>query len=372
MYSLTPTFLLSLLSLTAIASAGNPWTDNRGGRPIYVKAGASIQKAISSAPPKAKIIVSPGTYAEQLLITPAQSGLTLVGLPGATLVPPTSYGSNICTGLAGPTQTGEQSQVGICVAGDGLQLDTFRTEHQKVLGVKTRVSGVTITGLTVNGFSGPNIALVGAINAKVAGNTLINGGFYGCLSDGSIGSTISGNVVRSEGTLRFISICVDDVSGAKVTDNKLDGTFIGLCIQTPGAVFKGNTVTNTCIGAYVDPGVKGVKLSGNTISTTNPLCDSPEDNPLGVAGIFIAGAIDTTVSHNTVKDITAYGGQFLVDFGIGVIDDETKTPVAVASDNVVKGNSLSGNDLDLLLFSNGTGNVFTGNQCSSSFPQGFC
>jgi hypothetical protein len=365
------TSVAPLLSLAALAIAGNPWSDNHGGRPIYVKAGGSIQAAISSAPPKAKIIISPGTYSEQLLITPAQSGLTLVGLAGATLVPPASYGNNICTGLAGPTTTGDQTQVGICVAGDGLALDTFVAEHRKVLSVKTRVAGITITGLTINGFSGPNIALVGAVNAKVTSTNLINGGYYGCLSDGSIGSTISNNVLRSEGELRFISICVDDISGAKVTNNNLDGTYIGLCIQTPGAVLTGNTITNTCIGAYVDPGVKGAQLKGNSVSTTSPMCNFA-DNPIGVAGIFVSGAIGTTVTRNVVQGITAYGGKFPLDVGIGVADDDTQTPVAVASNNVVKGNTLKHNDLDLLLYSNGTGNVFAGNQCATSFPAGFC
>jgi hypothetical protein len=367
MLSLIPVFAL----LCSAAAAGKPWSDNRGGRPIYVKSGSSIQAAIASAPAKAKIIVSPGTYSEQLIITPAQSGLTLVGLPGATLIPPGSYGNNICTGLAGPTTTGEDSQVGICVAGDGLDLEPFQAEHKKVRGVGKRVADVTITGLTVNGFSGPNIALVGAVNAKVASNTLLNGGYYGCLSDGSIGSTISGNKIDTEGDLHFISICVDDVSGAKVLDNTLSGTYIGLCCQTPGAVLKGNTISNTCFGAYVDPGVKGAKLSGNTISATSTQCNTP-DNALGVAGIFVAGAIDTTISRNIIQGITAYGGQFLVDVGIAVVDDETQTPVALANGNVVKGNTLKDNDLDLLLYSNGTGNVFQGNQCTSSFPVGFC
>lgn len=372
MHLLYSALSLGLLSLSSPAAAGKPWTDNHhGGRPIYVKAGQSIQNAISSAPPRAKIIINPGTYAEQLLITPAQSGLTLVGLPGATLVPPSKYGDNICTGLAGPTAAGEPSQVGICVAGSNVQLATFVAEHQKVTSVGTRVADVTITGLTINNFTGPNIALVGARNANVNGNTLLNGGFYGCLSDGSVGSTITGNKVHSDGELHFISICVDDVVGARVCDNTLDGTYIGLCIQTPGAVLTGNTISNTCFGAYVDPGVKGVRLSGNHISTSSPQCNS-KDNPLGMAGIMVSGSVNAQVNGNTIESITAYGGTFPVDVGIAVVDDDTQTPPAVASGNVVRGNVLKNNDLDLLLFSNGTGNVLSGNQCTSSFPEGLC
>jgi hypothetical protein len=146
-----------------------------------------------------------------VLITPAQSGLSLVGLPGAVIVPPTTPTANACSGIAGP-----DTLIGICVAGSGLQLGPFNGEHQKVLSAATRVSNVKVTGFTINGFSGANIAVIAGQGVVVSGNTLQDGGQYGVLSDGSIDSRIKGNkIFNTTPAFHFISICVDDVSGGK-------------------------------------------------------------------------------------------------------------------------------------------------------------
>lgn len=372
MNSLINLHSLALLALTPLISAGSSWEDQHGGRPIYVQSGQSIQDAITSAPAYSKIIVSPGSYAENLLIGPSQSGLTLIGLTGATIVPPTRFTTNICTALAGPDMNGADTQAGICVAGTDIELADFVTEHSKVLSVGTRVADVTITGFIVSGFTGPNIALVGASNGVVTQNTLLNGGAYGCLSAGSLDSSVTSNTVTSEGTLRSIGVCADNPSGALVSGNTIDGYFDALCVQTPGSVFSGNTVTNVCVGAYVDPGVEGATVEGNTIGPASDMCIGP-DNPIGAFGIIVAGGLDTHVSGNTVHGMSAYGGTLVAMAavaGIAVVD--FPDPLAVASGNVVKGNVLKDNDLDLLLYSNGTDNVFTGNTCASSVPDGLC
>ena len=45
---------------------------------------------------------------------------------------------------------------------------------------------------------------------------------------------------------------------------------------------------------------------------------------------------------------------------------------AVASGNVVTRNVLRNNDLDLAVPTVGTGNVFSGNSCTTSFPPMLC
>lgn len=150
--------LVCVLSLASTAYAGKAW-GSWGGRPVFVKAGQSIQAAIASAQPGTKIIVTPGQYAEQLLIT--QDGLTLVGLPGAVLVPPPAPVPNFCTDLSG-----KGDQAGICITGSNVVLLPYVAEHKKVQSVGKRIKGVSVTGFTVKGFSGENIAVVGGENTK--------------------------------------------------------------------------------------------------------------------------------------------------------------------------------------------------------------
>jgi hypothetical protein len=127
------------------------------------------------------------------------------------IVPPTTPTTNVCSGITGP-----DTLIGICVAGSGLQLGPFNGEHQKVLSVATRVKNVKITGFTINGFSGANIAVIAGQSVVVSENTLQDGGQYGVLSDGSIDSRVKGNkIFNTTPVFHFISICVDDVSGGK-------------------------------------------------------------------------------------------------------------------------------------------------------------
>lgn len=359
------TTLLALYALPPSVSARGDWTSWGGGKPVLVKAGQSIQAAISSARPGAKIIVSAGTYSEQLLIT--QNGIKLIGLPGATLTPPATPIPNICSGLSGGAD-----EAGICISGTDVVLLDFIAEHRRVSTVGTRVQDVSVSGFTIKGFTGENIAIVGAQNTKITGNTLLDGGSYGCLSDGSIDSTISGNVVSRSGELGFISICVDDVSGARVSKNKVDNTFVGLCVQTSGADIGYNDVSKTCNGAFIDPNIADAKVHDNHFYDSNVVCNNATINPVGVYGVIAAGSVGANIKNNHIEGISSGGLQAPFAAGIAVVDDPTKTPPVLARDTKVKGNVLGGNDVDILLFSNGTGNVVQGNTCGVSVPPGLC
>lgn len=337
-----------------------------GGNSI-VKPGESIQEALDAADPGERIVVRAGTYHEQLTIK--TDGIRLVGL-GAILVPPSSPVDNDCSGLAGPLN-GPQTQAGICVVGQDVELAPFVLEHRKVLSVGRPVQDVSVTGFQVRGFTGANIAVLGAEDARVTGNRLVNGERYGFLTVGSTDTKVAGNRVASWTTLRFIGICMDNVSGVKVSDNHISGYNVALCIQTSGADVRNNEVSNSCIGAFVDPFVDGARVRGNHISATNPLC--AEGNEFGAFGIIIDGAINTDVRHNRIE------GQTLGNpsppystAGIAVVDDPTTTPVAVASGNTVTQNILRDNYLDLLVATTGTANLISGNRCSSSDPDGLC
>jgi len=334
---------------------------------ITVKPGQLIQAAIDAARAGATILVKAGTYAEQLTIK--KDNIALVGEKGTILVPPTvpvpDAQQNQCFGTAGPGTI-----AGICVIGTNVVIAPYPGfEHSKVISVGKYVKGVSITNFEVHGFSGENIALYGAQDATVKKNKLIDGQVYGLLTAGSINTNFDSNTVTSSGLtptgFRYIAICSDNVSGARVWVNDIDGYAIALCVQTNSADVQHNHVTNACYGAFVDPGVNGAILRHNTIGPTNPNCATA----FGVAsGILVYGASNTDVDHNDVTGQTLGAADTPENFavGIGVFD----APGFLAVGNQVNRNDLTHNDLDLALLSGGTGNVFKANTCTT--PAALC
>jgi nitrous oxidase accessory protein NosD len=332
------------------------------GDTIHVRSGQLIQAAIDGAHRGDRILVEAGTYAEQLTI--ANDGIALVGL-GAILVRPKGSIQNTCSGLAG-----KDTEAGICVTGSDVKLADFVGEHRKVLSVGRPVEDVSITGFQVHGFSGENIAVVGAQDTRVTGNRLMDGPTYGFLTDGSNNTQVTGNTIVSA-TLGFIGLCMDDVAGVHVSNNHISGYNIGLCVQTSGADVRNNDVSDCCIGAFVDPGIDGAKLRHNHIGATNPSCKT-QPGFFGAYGIIIDGAVNTDIRHNRITNQTDSGVADIFSAGLAIFDEPAVTPVAIASGNVVKQNTLLNNDLDLLVFTSGTSNVITRNKCSSSSPDGLC
>lgn len=333
--------LLSWIWLVNPASAGA----------ITVRSGQSIQAAIDRSHAGDLILVTGGTYAEQLTIK--RSGTSLIGY-NAILIPPKNPVKNICSGLAG-----EGTQAGICITGTNVTLAPFVFEHSKVISVTTRVSNVLVTGFAVRNFSGIDIAVVGAENAIISNNRLRNGAQYGALAVGSTNTRIDRNIINFTRELGFIGICVDDVGGAQVTNNAISGYSVGLCVQTPGADVRHNAVTNSCFGAFIDPGIEGAEISHNHIfGPANPVCAGSPD--LGVLGIIIVGAIDTEVSNNLIEGLHTPDktgrGIVVVDFG---------EPPAVATNNTIEDNVLRNNDIDIFLNTTGKGNVIQGNTCTT-------
>jgi hypothetical protein len=290
-------------------------------------------------------------------LTIKNNGVILVGL-GATLVPPVNTTNNTCSGLAGP-----DTEAGICVTGANVSLADFVVEHRKVLSVGKRVSDVFVIGFEVHNFTGENIAIVGAQNVLVTGNSLHNGDNYGVLTAGSNNTIIDGNTVVSTGAIRFIGICMDDAGNVLVSNNHVSGYSVGLCVQTHKARVIGNNVTNSCIGAFIDPLVENAHLLNNSVSQTNPNCTAD----VGNTGIAIGGSINSTVQFNHVsgnKNANKTG------VGIAIIDFPVGDTVALATDNRVIQNVVHNNDYDLALLSNGTGNVFQKNDCDT--PKELC
>ncbi|KAF2224442.1 pectin lyase fold/virulence factor [Elsinoe ampelina] len=341
--------LLLTLSLPFLV-ASTPAVAARGGD-VTVKQGQSIQKAINNAKPNTRIVVQKGTYREQLLIT--KNGITLVGKE-ATLLPPSTLTNNTCTDLAGPG-----TNAGICITGKDVVPGPYPgSEHRDVLSISRPTRDITITGFTIANFA-LNIATLGTDTTTLRSNTLLNASSYGILSHFSTSTLVKSNTITTP-VLSFIGICTDDNGPSRVASNSVAGYGIGLCVQTNGAVYEDNKVVDACAGAFIDPGISA-RVVGNDIGPNNPDCLTAFGF---VTGILIFGANGTTVARNKVRDQRA-GGQAA---GIGLVD-ATQFGV-VARDNLVRGNVLTGNDVDIFVGSQGEGNVVRNNRCTT--PAEFC
>ncbi|KAH7195164.1 hypothetical protein BFJ63_vAg18245 [Fusarium oxysporum f. sp. narcissi] len=336
------------------------------GHTAYVKHGRSIQHAINKASPGDRIVVEAGTYHEQLLIN--KDGIELVG-HGAILVPPVKYVKNVCTGVT-KNEKGVDTDAGICIAGYNVKKAPFQAEHARVASVGKPVRDVSVTGFDVRGFSGVNVVVIGAKNTNIYKNKLTDAPAYGALTLGSYNTVFSENIITTtQGG--FIGICMDNYSDVLIKKNEISKVFIGLCVQTNGAVLAYNNLYDNCNGIYVDPGVRGVQLIHNHISKSGPAAACGGST----TGITLDGASDTVVRDNVIEGQHADGK----GTGILIFDDECKaTPQgelslscialghkAVAKDNVVIRNTLRDNDVDIVNNSKGSGNVIKCNTCET-------
>lgn len=362
---LSTAYNLLWLCLTATTAYASP---PAYGRTIYVKAGQKIQKAIRSASPGSEIVVAPGTYKEQLLIT--KDGIRLRGQEGAILSPPDSAVRNVCSGTCG-----SGTQAGICIAGSGIVSDTFISEHRKVVSVKRTVKDVSVSGFQVQGFNGANILALGAERTRIETNKLIDGASYGFLASGSKDTVVEGNTITSSNPAApgIIAMCMDNFSGAYGSNNAITFYVIGLCLQTDYAELRDNDVSYNCRAAFADPYVKGVRIVNNHLHNSYNACAA-----FGSYAVTLAGTTGALVQGNLIEEIHNDGPAG----GVYVLDDpctdgslacaDHPGVLVVAKGNKVVGNEFANNDLDIQNDSKGRGNVFKRNRCSSSTPDGLC
>jgi parallel beta helix pectate lyase-like protein len=315
---------------------------------------------VDAAGPGTTILVRRGTYAENVAITTDR--ISLRGL-GARLVPPAEPAPNECS-------FGEPANDGICAVG---QLEFPDPEGPPV--VADPVEDVSISGFTIEGFGANGILFFGAEDVAASRNRTIDNTEYGIaaffvegvrfVANTTSGSEVAGIYIGDSPNADAL------VLGNETFDNGLFGFFFRDAAD--GRVV-GNRSHDNCVGAIVlntGPNVAADwRFVGNRITDNDNLCPGDGGPALSGTGVAIAGASDNRVVGNVIRDNTPSGdvpfagGVVVIDLGEGGADPP--------SGNVVTGNVILDNEPDILWDGSGEGNVFRGNLCETSVPDGLC
>lgn len=340
-------------AVVAVLVAAAPATAARR----VVAPGESIQAAIDHASPGDRIVVLPGTYAENLLITTDR--IRLLGR-GARLVPPVS---------PAPTPCDEEGATsGICVAGQ------FSLENgEPVPG--TPVSRVTVRGLRVAGFPAMGIMVLNGSRVQLVGNRLIGNGEYGLAAFASTRTLVAGNRTRGSGEAG-IYIGDSPQANARVVGNVTEDNLFGIFQRNAEHVrMERNDVRRNCVGVLVladAPGPAGdSEIERNRIRDNSKACAGvPEEGfpPVSGIGVLILGGHDVEVARNAILRNRPSGETF-VSGGVVLATGIGATP---PNGNTVRRNVVLRNSTDLVWDGTGTGNTFSRNVCATSQPDGLC
>jgi Right handed beta helix region/Periplasmic copper-binding protein (NosD) len=296
--------LAGFVLMAAPSAAGTLIVDPGGGGDY-----TTIQAALDASVDGDLIIVNPGVYVEELVVS------TSVDLIGA--------GVGLAVLLPSVSNPG---------AGSGSQLDTTTWM------VKVRADNVTITGFTVDG---DNLALPAPIDAR-----------GGIVTDFTVGTFSGLEVVNVEvrnvkyrgiyaaagGTgHRFISNTVTNVKGnpldsvglfffgaqGEARSNLVDDCSVGIGFQAGGGgILDQNLISNCDLGILANGSQVPVSVTGNSITSSSQ-------------GIQII-AVSTTVSVDSNQTLGCSTGLTL--FGLG-------TGTTVATDNVFDGTGAVANGI---------------------------
>lgn len=329
-----------------------------------INPGESIQSAIDAAQPGDTIVIRPGVYKEQLLIT--KDRLTLRGI-GVRLEPPATATPNVCDASNKPVPIAS----GICVAG------TFNADGS----VADAVENVTLAGISVNGFPGAGISVEAARNLTLRAVETSKNAYIGVFVRFSAGTAVQVSASNDNGDSGIAFIGGNDSKVSLSTSNRNRGEGI-VFLETIGGSAIGNSLWGNATGVSVvnidvlpttttDINVRdNVIIQNNNLSVRNQY---GQGNPQfqGI-GVLIAGASKVDVRNNLIKGHAPIDEVDLPPGGVVIIDTTAQGGAKPADVNVA-GNVLRNNaPVDLFYDGTGTNVMFKRNACTSSLPAGLC
>jgi parallel beta-helix repeat protein len=324
--------MLAVATTSAIIGTAAPASASRNTHTVHQ--GESIQAAIDAAQPGDSIEIRAGTYHENVYVTKDNIELEGAGAHKTILLPPTTAAPNPCVQEDG-TIFG-----GVCVG--------FDEQHA--------VEGFELEDMTIEGFAN-GAFLVNTKDVEVKHMVFANNEVYGSFFNSSTGGDFHDNVAygSEEAGLYFGDSPNADV---RVKDNEVYDNGNGMLLRdASNGQVEDNYAHDNCIGFLV-------------LNTGEP--GSDEAPPTSGVGIALAGATNSVVDDNTVKDNVASGPSPFAAGGIVLVStiDFGGSP---ASDNRITDNHATGNEpYDLSDDGLGTGNRFDDNRCDTSKPSGLC
>lgn len=354
---------------------------------IVVHPGSSIQAAVKAASPGDRILVLPGTYREGSdsdlnAITVTQNDLKIVGLSSRKhpVVLQNAGGQSFGIWVSPLDSTGA-----------GAQADA---EHPPCGPGGATVKGFSLSGFTIRGFTQHGVHLACVDGFEISNNVADGNSVYGIFPVVSQNGVVSGNVVTN--TSDDAAIYVGQSDRVRILGNSASNSLIGIEVENSRhVVVMGNRTFDNTIGIIVDllPGLlkttqQSTALLFNEVRDNNrPNNGQPGDIigaiPAGT-GILLVGADTTTVAGNEVagNGFTGIGVASLCTGlallgqgcdGLG-IDPNPDSNFVVANELVGNGTVpnpvpfLDALRADLVWDGSGTGNCWSLNHFSTSFP----
>jgi nitrous oxidase accessory protein NosD len=343
--------LAGVWAVAAIALAATAAT--AAARTLVVKPGQSIQRHVDRARAGDTVLVRSGTYRESVEIN---KGITLRGQ--GSVLKPGPEGDSLCNRDA--------PNVGICVHG---KLDFSQGEPRLV----RRVAHVSIRGFNIRGFGGDGIFGFGTRELRVRNNRLVNNGGYGVFSLLAKRTHLVHNIAEHNDDF---GLYVGDSrkTHSVVRNNRAVDNHGGILIRdaTIGRVTH-NVVAGNCVGIWIlgdAPGpTRHWRVAGNRAVANNRRCAAdPEEGPaLSGLGILLAGARDTLVKNNVVRQ-QRHLHPSVGSAGIAIVQGDRTAPAGV---RVAHNLALNNRPNDI--FWDRSGHLrFISNLCERSSPRRVC
>jgi hypothetical protein len=336
---------------------------------VVVHPGQSIQRALERTRTGGTVVVRPGTYRESLTIS---RSVHLRGR-GALLRPPAAPPVNVCT--LDPDAAAERVMPGMCVAG------RLADPTQEESPVVQPLSGVSITGFRVRGFTGAGVEAYGVRHLTLShlrAEQNPGGGVFVARADHVLIRGVQAVRNGAQGLNLHSRVRHFSLAHNVVTGNHGEGIFVG---DSRAGVVERNSVRANCVGILVldlglhDGGVTGLRVVRNHVVANNRFCAGDDEGQPSESGTGVAlvGARHTVVAHNTVRGNVPSRAAFASFGGVALLDAGPLAGGAAPSHDRVVDNVVLGNQpRDVVYDRSGGHNRLAHNRCRTTTAPGAC
>jgi len=295
---------IGMVGLVVVAA---PASATSGHHRIRVGPGESIQAALDAANPGDIVDVAAGSYAESLVMS--KDGVRLVG-HNTTVTP-------------GDSPIG----IGILVGDVDFSGGEFPPP------INHTVTGVTITGLTIDGQSKQDVGvfIFGAANTSILNDVAVGNTGYGFFANTSTGTVFANDVASGGGEAGFYVGDSPDARAALWNVESFDNLYGIFIRDAQGVTLVKTNSHDNCVGMLVladAPGPAGdVNAIFSSFSHNQKACEAEEDEgtpALSGLGVVVAGGHDVRLIGNNISDNTP-SGETLASAGVAVIAGDSGT-----------------------------------------------